>query len=106
MHHCTKQFTSTTSHFCKSICTYSSYLFWTDWAVEEPSVSRANLDGSNIRRLFTKPVVVWPNGITIDHIAERIYWVDAQQDYIASSDLDGKRLKKVIVGDVRLSMQM
>ncbi|KAK6642297.1 hypothetical protein RUM44_014020 [Polyplax serrata] len=81
----------------------AGYLFWTDWAVEEPSVSRANLDGSNIRRLFTKPVVVWPNGITIDHIAERIYWVDAQQDYIASSDLDGKRLKKVIVGDERVS---
>lgn len=74
----------------------AGYLFWTDWATENPSVSRSNLDGSHITTLFTKPTVEWPNGITIDHIAERIYWVDAREDYIASSDLHGGRFKKII----------
>ena len=79
-------------------------MFWTDWAPGDPSVNRANLDGTEIIRLFTKPIVIWPNGITIDHIAERIYWVDAREDYIASADLDGKRFKKIIANDVSICM--
>lgn len=42
-------------------------------------------------------------GITIDYIAERIYWVDARQDYIGSSDFDGNGFKKVIQNDERVS---
>lgn len=68
-------------------------------------MSRSNLNGQNIRRLFTKPDVEWPNGITIDHIAERIYWVDARLDYIASSDLEGRNFKKIISHDVSYSHQ-
>lgn len=79
------------------------YMFWTDWAPGDPSVNRAELDGTNIKRLFTKPIVEWPNGITIDHIAERIFWVDAREDYIASADLDGRRFKKIISNDERVS---
>ncbi|KAK4886327.1 hypothetical protein RN001_002598 [Aquatica leii] len=74
----------------------AGYLFWTDWASENPSVSRSNLDGTDIKQLFNKKDVEWPNGITIDYIAERIYWVDAREDYIGSSDLNGKRFKKII----------
>ncbi|XP_046815781.1 sortilin-related receptor-like isoform X1 [Vespa crabro] len=79
------------------------YMFWTDWAPGNASVSRANLDGTNIKRLFVKPTVEWPNGITIDHIAERIYWVDAREDYIGFSDFDGKGFKKIIENDDRVS---
>lgn len=69
----------------------SGYMFWTDWAADAPSINRANLDGSNVKVLFRKPDVGWPNGITVDHIAERIYWVDGKLDYISSSDLHGDR---------------
>ena len=79
------------------------YMFWTDWAPGNASVSRANLDGTNVKRLFTKGTVEWPNGITIDHIAERIYWVDAREDYIGSSDFDGNRFQKIIHDDDRVS---
>ncbi|XP_076656222.1 sortilin-related receptor isoform X2 [Halictus rubicundus] len=81
----------------------NGYMFWTDWAPGNASVSRANLDGSAVKRLFVEPTVEWPNGITIDHIAERIYWVDARQDYIGSSDFDGKKFKKVISQNSRVS---
>lgn len=74
----------------------SGYMFWSDWNSESPSISRANLDGSNIKILFGKAVVEWPNGITVDYIAERIYWVDGKRDYIASSDLHGNRFKIII----------
>lgn len=79
------------------------YLYWTDWSSQKPSLSRSNLDGSDIRELFTKPQVVWPNGVTIDYIAERIYWVDASKDYIASCDLHGKQFKTVIEQDARVA---
>ncbi|KAL6422754.1 hypothetical protein ACFW04_010753 [Cataglyphis niger] len=81
----------------------NGYIFWTDWSPGNASVSRANLDGTDVKRLFVKPTVEWPNGITIDHIAERIYWVDARLDYIASSDFEGKRFKKIIANDARVS---
>ncbi|XP_065222382.1 sortilin-related receptor-like [Planococcus citri] len=72
------------------------YIFWTDWASGSPSINRANLDGSEVLKLFANPIVEWPNGITIDFIGERIYWVDAKDDYIGSSDYRGGHLKKVI----------
>lgn len=72
------------------------YLFWTDWDAQSPSVNRANLDGTNTTILFTTPDVAWPNGITVDYIAQRIYWADAREDYIASSDLEGSRMTYVL----------
>ncbi|XP_053670657.1 sortilin-related receptor-like [Anopheles nili] len=75
------------------------YLFWTDWNSIRPSISRSNMDGTDVRELFTKPQVAWPNGVTIDYMAERLYWVDASKDYIASSDLDGKEFHKVMQQD-------
>lgn len=81
----------------------AGYLFWTDWDTSSPSVSRANLDGSNVKRLFGKPIVHWPNGITIDRMAERIYWVDAMEDYIASADLDGHYFRRVLWNDDKAS---
>lgn len=79
------------------------YLYWTDWSSQKPSLSRSNLDGSDIRELFTKPHVIWPNGVTIDYIAERVYWVDASKDYIASCDLHGNQFKTVIQQDARVA---
>lgn len=79
------------------------YLYWTDWSQTKPSISRSNLDGTDIQVLFTKPQIVWPNGITIDYIAERVYWVDASKDYIASCDLHGKMFKKILEQDARVA---
>uniref|UniRef100_A0A1B6DW73 Sortilin-related receptor n=1 Tax=Clastoptera arizonana TaxID=38151 RepID=A0A1B6DW73_9HEMI len=79
------------------------YLYWTDWAAGAPSVNRATMDGQNIKKLFEKPDVEWPNGITIDYIAERIYWVDAREDYVASADLHGRNFRKIIQNEDRVS---
>ena len=52
-----------------------------------------------IRRNLIFPVfqVKWPNGISIDSVAERVYWVDAALDFIASVNLDGGDFKKVFL---------
>ncbi len=96
------------------------YLYFSDWNEDRPRVARANMDGSEVRSNFfilchmgkriwffffplfqvkvlqTSPHVQWPNGLSIDYIANRVYWVDAREDYIASCDLDGNNFKKVL----------
>jgi len=52
-------------------------------------------------KLIGAPVVQWPNGISVDFFSDRIYWVDARMDYIASADLDGKNMKKILEKQVR-----
>ncbi|CAH1280545.1 unnamed protein product [Diabrotica balteata] len=89
---------STVLHKPRGIALHPShgYMFWTDWSAENPSVNRANLDGSSYMTLFGRDKVEWPNGITIDYFANRLYWVDARLDYIGSSDLHGDGFVKVI----------
>lgn len=74
----------------------AGYMFWTDWSAENPSINRANLDGTNNMTLCGKDKVEWPNGITVDYMANRIYWVDARKDYIGSSDLHGDGFQRVV----------
>ncbi|XP_055389216.1 sortilin-related receptor-like [Condylostylus longicornis] len=78
-------------------------LFWTEWSTQKPSLSRSNLDGTDIIVLFSKPDVVWPNGVTIDYFSQRIYWVDASRDYIGSCDLNGKSFAKILEHDSRVA---
>lgn len=79
------------------------YLFWTDWAVGEAKVARANLDGSDVKTLISNDSIEWPNGLAVDYIAERLYWADARHDYIASCDLHGNNIKKVLKNDEKVS---
>ncbi|XP_037803738.1 sortilin-related receptor-like isoform X3 [Penaeus monodon] len=72
------------------------YLYITDWSETNPKVARTYLDGTNWKVLFDHTVVGWPNGITIDFQTERIFFADAKLDYIASADLDGQSMRKII----------
>ena len=38
-------------------------------------------------------VVVWPNGLSLDLVMERLYWVDAKLHVIACSNLDGSNIR-------------
>ena len=46
------------------------------------------LDGSNKRDLVTENII-WPNGLAVDQITDRVYWADSKLDVIESVDLDG-----------------
>lgn len=76
------------------------HLLWTAWtgwrnSWLNGSIYRANLDGSNSRRILEKPKVMKPYGIGFDYDAERVYWIDGGLNYIASCDLDGRHLNIV-----------
>ena len=61
-------------------------MFWTDWG-EQPKIERAEMDGSN-RGIILSQDIHWPNGLTIDYSAEKIYWTDAKLFYIAKANYD------------------
>ena len=46
------------------------------------------MDGQN-RMVLHDTNLTWPNGITIDYPAQRLYWVDAALDRIEFSGVDG-----------------
>ena len=63
------------------------WMFWSDWG-KRPKIERAAMDGSH-RSTIISESVRWPNGITLDLVMERIYWIDAKLNLIGSADLDG-----------------
>ena len=78
------------------------YLFYSDWNDENPHIGRANMDGSNPVTLFQNPIVQWPNGLTLDYVANRLYWTDAKKDMIASCLYDGSDFKIVVQKSISL----
>ncbi|KFD58755.1 hypothetical protein M513_00448 [Trichuris suis] len=72
----------------------SAYVFNSDWGVQA-FISKAAMDGSSFRRIITTGLA-WPNGLTVDHYADRLYWADAFLDIIESSDLEGHSRRVVL----------
>ncbi|XP_075213619.1 low-density lipoprotein receptor-related protein 4-like [Lycorma delicatula] len=69
-------------------------VFWTDWG-PNPKIERVEMDGRNRLSIITE-AVFWPNGLTLDYTANRLYWADAKHHVIESSKLDGSERRKVI----------
>lgn len=69
-------------------------MYWTDWE-EDPKDSRrgrlerAWMDGSHRDIFVTSKTVLWPNGLSLDIPAGRLYWVDAFYDRIETVLLNG-----------------
>ncbi len=72
------------------------YLFYSDWGTSNPHLGRVDMDGKNRKILFGKPLVEWPNGLSLDYISNRLYWVDANKDSISSCDLNGRDYQPVL----------
>lgn len=67
------------------------FLFYSEW--DRPAnISRAYLDGTNVT-IFKNLLLGWPNGLSIDFKADRLYWCDALLDQIQHSNLDGTDVK-------------
>lgn len=70
---------------------YLGQMFWSDWG-DKVHIGKASMDGSN-PKVIVNESLGWPNALTISYETEEIFWADAREDYIAVSDLDGKRIK-------------
>ncbi|XP_016534121.1 low-density lipoprotein receptor-related protein 1-like isoform X3 [Poecilia formosa] len=67
-----------------------SLMFWTNWNEQSPSIMRATLAGSNVLVIIGTDIRT-PNGLAIDHRAEKLYFSDATLDKIERCEYDGSR---------------
>ncbi|XP_038050592.1 sushi, von Willebrand factor type A, EGF and pentraxin domain-containing protein 1-like isoform X2 [Patiria miniata] len=66
-----------------------TYLFWTDWGSRQ-TIERSTLSGED-RQVLADTGLYFPNGITIDYTANKLYWTDADPtgSRLESSNLNG-----------------
>ena len=69
-------------------------MFFTDWGTSA-KIEKANMDGTS-RSVIHFSSLVWPNGIAIDSVEERLYWADARLDKIEYSNLNGSNRRTLI----------
>ncbi|XP_037718637.1 very low-density lipoprotein receptor isoform X3 [Drosophila subpulchrella] len=70
------------------------WMYWSDWGAS-PRIERAGMDGSH-RTTIISYDVKWPNGITLDLVRKRIYWVDGKLNVISSANYDGSQRSQVL----------
>ncbi|XP_072945356.1 very low-density lipoprotein receptor isoform X3 [Epargyreus clarus] len=70
------------------------WMFWTDWG-QMPKIERAGMDGSH-REVIVSYDVKWPNGLTLDLVRKRVYWVDAKMNTISSCSYDGSGRRLIL----------
>lgn len=63
-------------------------MFWTNWNEQSPSIMRATLAGANVLVIIGSDIRT-PNGLAIDHRAEKLYFSDATLDKIERCEYDG-----------------
>ncbi|KAJ8299613.1 hypothetical protein KUTeg_023673 [Tegillarca granosa] len=69
-------------------------IFWTDWG-NVPKIERSCMDGTQ-RMVLANTSLFWPNGLTLDYAADKLYWADAKHHVIECSNLDGTMRRTVI----------
>ncbi|XP_052236453.1 prolow-density lipoprotein receptor-related protein 1-like isoform X3 [Dreissena polymorpha] len=74
------------------------YLFISDWG-DQPHISRLSMDGVQRKHIITEDLA-WPNGLTIDYVTEKLFWADANYDYIGIADLDGQNRHRILEDNV------
>ncbi|CAD6194736.1 unnamed protein product [Caenorhabditis auriculariae] len=74
-------------------------LFWTDWGTSA-HVGCMSMDGTNFRVILQDRTIRWPNALAVDAMALRLYFGDANRDYIGSCDYDGSR-RRIVMRNVR-----
>lgn len=75
-----------------------AYLFWSDWEEENPRIERATLAGEDRKSIFniSSKAGGWANGITLDFVKQRIFYVDAKTKEIHTINYDGENFKRIV----------
>ena len=64
-------------------------------------IEKASMDGTDRIALHSSGLT-WPNGLTLDHIARKLYWIDGSLDRIESSNVDGSNRTVLSITSVRV----
>ena len=67
-------------------------MYWTNWNDQHASIQSGHMAGWGLTDIINTQINT-PNGLTIDHEAQKLYWLDARLDKIESCDMDGTNRK-------------
>ncbi|KAM4022348.1 low-density lipoprotein receptor-related protein 8 isoform 1-T1 [Anomaloglossus baeobatrachus] len=79
----------------------SGFMFWSDWG-DPAKIEKAGLNGGD-RQVLVSDEIEWPNGITLDVLTHRLYWVDSKLHTLSSVDFNGSNRKLLIFSEEKLS---
>ena len=71
------------------------FIYWCDWGTVA-RIERATMDGTSRIALHSSGLT-WPNGLTLDHTTQKLYWIDASLNRIESSNLDGSNRTVLLI---------
>lgn len=78
-------------------------LFWSDWDKGDPRIERCSMAGEYRQIIIHVDKGGWPNGICLDYIQKRIYYIDAHSNSIHTTNYDGSDHHLVIRDEEALS---
>nr|XP_033773060.1 low-density lipoprotein receptor-related protein 8 isoform X1 [Geotrypetes seraphini] len=73
------------------------FLFWSDWG-DQAKIEKSGLNGVD-RQVLVSENIEWPNGITLDILNRRLYWVDSKLHWLSSIDFRGNN-RKILISSV------
>ncbi|KAK2860818.1 hypothetical protein Q7C36_004984 [Tachysurus vachellii] len=76
------------------------FMFWSDWGTR-PKIEKAGMNGVD-RQVLVSEGIEWPNGITLDVVGKRLYWVDSKLHLISSVDFNGAQRRVILSSSERL----
>ncbi|XP_056143656.1 low density lipoprotein receptor a [Lampris incognitus] len=79
----------------------SNFMYWTDWGTPA-KIEKGGLNGGDRMALVTDNIV-WPNGITLDLLNQRLYWVDSKLHALSSIDVQGGGRRTLIIDEHKLA---
>ena len=77
-----------------TVDTVGSKIYWSEHGSSSGTIKRANLDGTNVEVLVTRPTT--PQSITVDTVGKKLYWINSLEGKIQSADLNGENISTVI----------
>ncbi|GCB78887.1 hypothetical protein scyTo_0020726 [Scyliorhinus torazame] len=73
----------------------TGFVYWSDWG-EPAKIEKAGMNGVDRQLLVTRNIQ-WPNGITLDLVKNRLYWVDSKMHTLSSVNLSGQDRRRVLL---------
>ncbi|XP_030638418.1 low-density lipoprotein receptor [Chanos chanos] len=78
-----------------------NFMYWTDWG-NVAKIEKSGLNGAG-RQALVSDNILWPNGITLDMVSQRLYWVDSKLHTLSSIHVDGRDRHTLIVSEHMLA---